>query len=53
MVWWRFKGDREWRFGYCTYVSGPGTIRLGKHAGDSVGGSVVEAFDIEWKEYRR
>lgn len=52
MVWWRPKGSIEYRFGYCTYVSGPTLIRLGRWSGDSAGGSVVDAFDIEWKEYR-
>lgn len=52
MVWWRPKGSMEYRFGYCTYVSGPTLIRLGRYNGDSHGGSVVDAFDIEWKPYK-
>jgi hypothetical protein len=52
MVWWRFK-DRggEYRFGYCTYVDGPNMIRLGRWNGDSSGGSVVSAYDIEWRPH--
>lgn len=51
MIHWRAKGALEWRFGYCTYVSGPTLIRLGHYNGDSTGGSVVDCFDIEWKPY--
>lgn len=51
MVWWRQKGALEWRFGYCTYVSGPDMIRLGRWNGDDRGGSVVSIADIEWKDY--
>jgi hypothetical protein len=51
MIWWRAKGALEWRFGYCTYVHGQTMIRLGRWAGDTMGGSVVECFDIEWKRY--
>ena len=35
MVWWRPKGSIEYRFGYCTYISGPTMIRLGRWNGDS------------------
>lgn len=52
MCYWRFKGEKAYRFGYCTYVSGPGLIRLGAYNGDTSGGSVVDAYDIEWKAYR-
>lgn len=52
MVWWRGKGRLEWRFGYCTYVSGYDLIRMGRWNGDTFGGSVVSASEIEWKEYR-
>lgn len=54
MVHWRFKSvvPGPYRFGYCTYVSGPNLIRLGSYAGDTTGGEVVDAFDIEWKEHR-
>lgn len=51
MCWWRVKGAAEWRFGYCTYVSGPNMIRLGRWNGDTSGGSVVSIGDIEWKKY--
>lgn len=51
MVYWRFKGDKPYRFGYCTYVSGPNLIRMGRYNGDTVGGTVVSAYDIEWTNY--
>jgi len=51
MCWWRFKGAVEWRFGYCTYESGPNMIRMGSWNGDSAGGSVVSIGDIEWEKY--
>ena len=50
MVWWRFIGEKPYRFGYCTYVSGHNLIRMGRWAGDTVGGPVVDANDIEWRE---
>lgn len=51
MVHWRFKNaDREWRFGYCTYESGS-LIRMGRWNGDTNGGSIVDASDIEWRKY--
>lgn len=55
MVHWRFKTQAPgaWRFGYCTYVSGPDLVRMGCWNGDNVGGPVVSAFEIEWREYRQ
>lgn len=53
MVWWRFKnGLQDYHFGYCTYESG-GLIRLGRWNGDTMGGRVVDPYDIEWKTYER
>jgi hypothetical protein len=52
MVWWRKRGALEWRFGYCTYVSGYDMIRMGSHNGDTSGGSVVLASEIEWRPYK-
>lgn len=54
MVYWRFAGPPSaWRFGYCTYESGHDLVRMGAYNGDTMGGSVVSAAEIEWKEYRR
>ena len=53
MVWWRFAGQpAPWKFGYCTYVRGHDMIRMGRWNGDTMGGSVVSASEIEWKAYR-
>lgn len=49
MVYWRLKSERgAYRFGYVTYVSGPGLVRMGLWNGDDTNGPVVDAFDIEW-----
>ena len=54
MVHWRFKAKApsEYRFGYVTYVSGYSVIRMGRWNGDTTGGAVVDASEIEWKDYR-
>jgi hypothetical protein len=52
MVWWRFKDKGgEYRFGYCTYVSGYNLVRMGPYNGASYHGPVVDINEIEWKEY--
>jgi hypothetical protein len=51
MVWWRPKGGIEWRFGYCTHVSGTTMVCMGRHNGDTTGGVVVSINDVEWKKY--
>jgi len=48
LYYWRFRDQKEWRFGYCTFI-GP-LIRMGAYAGDLTGGKVVSQEDIEWKE---
>ncbi len=52
MCYWRFKGTGPYKFGYCTYLSG-GLIRLGSYNGDTMGGSIVDPWEIEWKRYSR
>lgn len=52
MVYWRFKTDKQWRFGYCTYASGHSLLRMGRWNGDAVGGTVVSVADIEWRPYQ-
>ncbi|AGS81059.1 hypothetical protein [Caulobacter phage Cr30] len=52
MCYWRYNNSKEWKFGYCTYVSGYDMIRLGRWNGDDIGGPVVSISDIEWKEYK-
>lgn len=55
MVHWRFKAKAPcpWRFGYVTYHNdGHDLIRMGRWNGDSEGGPLVSASEIEWQEYR-
>jgi hypothetical protein len=49
MCHWRFKGQGEWRFGYCTYERGYDLVRMGRWNGDTIGGSVVSISEVEWK----
>lgn len=51
-VYWRGIGQFEWRFGYVTHVEGYDLIRMGTAVGDTHGGHVVSAEDIEWREKR-
>ena len=53
MVYWRFNGVNHWSFGYCTYAGSYNMLRMGRWAGDTIGGIIVDVADIEWKEYRR
>lgn len=54
MVWWRFKDKGgAYRFGYCTYERGDNLLRMGNYNGDTSGGFVVDAYEIEWKEFTR
>lgn len=51
LTWWRFKGDREWKLGYVTQMQSGQMIRIGNYNGDTMGGRVVEEFDVEFKKY--
>lgn len=51
MVYWRFRGQGAYRFGYCTYAGGHDLLRMGRWNGDSAGGPVVSINDIEWRRY--
>lgn len=53
MVYWRFKDQKIWNLGYCTYVSGYDLVRMGNYNGDTFGGHIVSVQDIEWKKYDR
>lgn len=52
MYWWRPKGAVEWRFGYCTHDGCSDLVRMGRWNGDTSGGYVVSAWDIDWKDYQ-
>jgi hypothetical protein len=51
MVYWRFKGEGPWRFGYRTVVS-PGLVRMGYYNGDSTHGPIVSEYEIETRPYQ-
>ena len=51
MIWWRFKGVGPWRFGYTSEVKGRGLMHLGNYNGDTMGGYVVDASEIEWRPH--
>lgn len=55
MVYWRFKRNAPsaWAFGYVTYAGGCNMLRMGRWNGDTMGGAVVDASEIEWREYQR
>ncbi len=50
MVYWRFHAEAPcaWRFGYVTHVKGCELIRMGIGNGDTTGGPVVSASEIEF-----
>jgi len=43
---WRFKGEKAYRYGYATRVSG-GLYRMGCWNGDDTNGPIVDPDDIE------
>lgn len=51
MCYWRFKGEKAWRFGYCT-SAGSGLYRMGHYNGDTMGGPLVDPGDVETREYQ-
>lgn len=46
---WRFKGEKAYRFGYATRVKGS-LFRMGTYNGDCDGGTIVDEDDIEVKQ---
>lgn len=54
MVYWRFtlRAPCAWTFGYVTQEGSGGLIRMGASNGDTIGGSVVDPQEIEWKPYK-
>lgn len=43
---WRFKGEKEYHYGYATSI-GHGLWRMGKHNGDTTWRVIVDPVDIE------
>lgn len=50
MCYWRFRGEKEWRFGYCTNATG-GLYRMGLWNGDDTHGPLVAQEDVEQRNY--
>ncbi len=46
MCYWRFKGEKAYRFGYAT-DAGRGLLRMGYWNGDDSHGPIVDPQDIE------
>lgn len=46
---WRFKGDRAYRYGYATNIRGT-LYRMGRYNGDTTGGVIVDKNDVEWRD---
>lgn len=51
MVYWRFKGDKQYRFGYCSYLNSASLVRMGPWNGNTYDGPIVDCTEIEWKPY--
>lgn len=49
-VYWRFKGEKAWRYGYKTRAE-CGLWRMGRWNGDTTGGSVVSPEEVEVKQW--
>jgi len=47
-VYWRFKGEKTYRYGYPTQMNN-GLVRMGRWHGDIAGGIIVDIRDIEVK----
>ena len=45
---WRFKGEKAYRYGYATLMSA-GMFRMGLYNGDKITGPIVDINDIESK----
>jgi len=44
---WRFKGEKAYRYGYKTHEKG-NLYRMGRWNGDTAGGYIVDLNDIEF-----
>jgi len=48
-VYWRFKGEKVYHYGYPTQMDN-GLVRMGRWHGDTAGGIIVDIRDIEINE---
>lgn len=46
---WRFKGDKEFKYGYASHIKG-NLYRMGNHNGDTTHGPIVDASEIERRD---
>lgn len=46
MCYWRFKGEKAYRFGYATHIRG-NLYRMGLWNGDDNHGPIVDCSDVE------
>lgn len=46
---WRFKGEKAWRYGYATQAE-KGLYRMRRWNGDTMGGPLVDPHDIEVRQ---
>lgn len=44
---WRFIGDKSYRYGYPSRIDGSRLIRMGLYNGDFTGGYIVDEREIE------
>jgi hypothetical protein len=53
MVYWRYRATGGgYHFGYVTYVTYVGQLcRMGRWNGDTMGGPLVDPFEIEWRPH--
>lgn len=49
-VWWRFKGDGPWKYGWTSQQSA-GLVRMGWWHGDTMRGPVVDPCEVEWRKH--
>lgn len=54
MIYWRFKRNAPgaWKFGYVSHTARSDMLRMGNWNGDTMGGSLVDPTEIEWREYQ-
>jgi hypothetical protein len=46
ICYWRFKGEKAYRFGFCSHVQGR-LYRMGYYNGDYNNGPIIDPSDVE------